>query len=77
MASSNPLLNMLLYDSDFSKFDDELEIFKAISLDNEVFKNEMESSSHGGSVPGHKVINRDHVQGHERLFLDYFAESPV
>ena len=24
-----------------------------------------------------KYIERDHLQGHEKAFLDYFAESPI
>ena len=28
---------------------------------------------HCGSVPGHKMVNRDRVEGHERLYRDYFA----
>ena len=28
---------------------------------------------HHGSVLGHKMINRDRVEGHERLYRDYFA----
>ena len=28
---------------------------------------------HRGSVSGHRMINRDRVEGHERLYCDYFA----
>ena len=28
---------------------------------------------HRGSVPGHRMVNRDRVEGHERLYRDYFA----
>ncbi len=32
----------------------------------------------GGSVPGRKAnINRDRLRGNQRLYKDYFAESPV
>jgi hypothetical protein len=31
----------------------------------------------GGSVVGRKFIKRDRVQGHARLFNDYFSETPV
>ena len=32
---------------------------------------------HRGSVPGHRMINRDRVEGHERLYCDYFATPCV
>ncbi|XP_062162007.1 uncharacterized protein LOC133869045 [Alnus glutinosa] len=35
------------------------------------------SSRRGGSVPGRMFIDRNSLQGHLRLFLDYFADSPV
>ena len=28
---------------------------------------------HRGSVPDHRMVNRDRVEGHERLYRDYFA----
>ena len=31
---------------------------------------------HGGSVPGHVVINRDREAADQRLFADYFANNP-
>ncbi|KAF8391958.1 hypothetical protein HHK36_022298 [Tetracentron sinense] len=30
-----------------------------------------------GSIQGHSTIRRDRVQGHERLYNDYFAENPM
>ena len=30
----------------------------------------------GGSIHGHRVINRDRESADRRLFYDYFAESP-
>ena len=32
---------------------------------------------HRGSVPSHKMVNRDRVEGHERLYCDYFATPCV
>ena len=32
---------------------------------------------HRGSVPGHIMVNRDRVEGHERLYRDYFATPCV
>ncbi|CAL5370078.1 unnamed protein product [Camellia sinensis] len=68
---------MLVNDSDFSESDDDLEMLKAVTMDEELLDSEIGSSSHRGSVRSRKVIHRDLIQGHERLFLDYFVESPV
>ena len=32
---------------------------------------------HRGSVPGHRMVNRDRVEGHEKLYRDYFATPCV
>ena len=45
-------------------------------------KREEESRSkrrnkHRGSVPGHRIIRRGRVEGHERLYHDYFAPNCV
>ncbi|XP_028105480.1 uncharacterized protein LOC114304514 [Camellia sinensis] len=74
--ASNSLYDMLVNDFDFSESDDDLEMLKAVTMDEELLNSEIESSSRHGSVRGRKVIHRDHIQGHERLFLDYFARSP-
>ncbi|XP_028056446.1 uncharacterized protein LOC114260503 [Camellia sinensis] len=75
--ASNSLYDMLVNDSDFSESDDDLEMLKVVTMDEELLDNEIGSSSRRGSVRGRKVIHRDHIQGHERLFLDYFAKSPI
>ncbi|XP_028056447.1 uncharacterized protein LOC114260504 [Camellia sinensis] len=75
--ASNSLYDMLVNDSDFSESDDDLEMLKAVTMDEELLDSEIESSSCRGSVRGRKVIHRDHIEGHERFFLDYFAELPV
>ncbi|XP_020262398.1 uncharacterized protein LOC109838358 [Asparagus officinalis] len=31
---------------------------------------------HGGSIPGHAVINRDREIVHQNLVIDYFADNP-
>ncbi|KAF5451832.1 hypothetical protein F2P56_026897 [Juglans regia] len=36
-----------------------------------------ESSRHHGNRQRRKFIRRDHIQGHECLFRDYFSENPV
>ncbi|CAL5373544.1 unnamed protein product [Camellia sinensis] len=52
-------------------------MLKAVTTDEKLLDSEIGSSSHRGSVRGRKVTHRDYIQGHERLFLDNFAESLV
>ncbi|XP_019157751.1 PREDICTED: uncharacterized protein LOC109154407 [Ipomoea nil] len=42
----------------------------------ETMANQASNSRHGGSVPGHRVIHRDRVDGDRRLWADYFSENP-
>ncbi|XP_020266933.1 uncharacterized protein LOC109842471 [Asparagus officinalis] len=46
-------------------------------VEEERVANERSASHRLGSVQGHVVIQRDRVQGHNRLYRDYFAEEPV
>ena len=48
----------------FDEFDDD-EIIKKVVMDS--------TSQH----KHHRYIGRNHLAGHERLYLDYFANSPV
>ncbi|XP_030944966.1 uncharacterized protein LOC115969446 [Quercus lobata] len=72
--NTNYARNMLLNDSDS---DDDFEIIALLALEEERLEKERASISRRGSVPGRRCIQRDHEQGHQRLFQDYFAESPV
>ncbi|XP_050258770.1 uncharacterized protein LOC126703730 [Quercus robur] len=77
--NANYAHNMLLNDSDS---DDYFEISVLLALEEERLEREGASTSHRGSVLGHRIIQCDHEQGrHEqgrqRLFQDYFAESLV
>jgi hypothetical protein len=73
--SINSIRKMLLEDYDS---ENELELLSAIVLARRYFKRKGGSSSRrGGSVPGRIFIDRDSLQGHQRLFLAYFADSPV
>ncbi|XP_073154148.1 uncharacterized protein [Henckelia pumila] len=38
---------------------------------------ESDNLQHGGSIPGHIVINRDRLAADQRLFADYFSESSM
>ncbi|XP_058211489.1 uncharacterized protein LOC131323659 [Rhododendron vialii] len=66
----NRLLNLIMNDSDFSDSDDELEIFQAVAT----YESERDSSS---SRNRRTVTNRNTFGAQNRLFDDYFAESPV
>ena len=72
--NTNYAHNMLLNDFDS---DDDFEIIALLALEEERLERERASTSHRGSVPGHRFIQSDHGQGHQRLFQDYFAESLV
>lgn len=62
---------------DSSSSDDELDIILAFSVEEERLRNERGSTSHLGSVQRRRFIQWNSLEGHQRLFLDYFAESPV
>ncbi|KAG5549109.1 hypothetical protein RHGRI_014472 [Rhododendron griersonianum] len=66
----NQLLNLIMNDSEFSDPDDELEIFQAVAM----YESERDSSS---SRNRHTLINRNTFGAQNRLFDDYFVESPV
>ena len=63
----NSVHNMILNESDS---DDELEIVTVVKM-------EEESRSFRGSIQHRVFIRRNTLQGHQRLFLDYFAGSPI
>ena len=52
----------------------------AISIRNMILANYLNQQNneviHGGSVPGHIVINRDRENAYHNLFVDYFVENP-
>jgi hypothetical protein len=60
-----------------SSSDDELELTLVVAIAEERLNNERRSTSHCGSVHGRRFISRDILQGHDRLFHDYFTETPV
>ena len=60
---------------DSSSDDDELELTLAIAI--EALNNEGASTSCCHSVQPRKLIWHNPLQGHDRLFYDYFAETPV
>ena len=48
-----------------------------VALHEEQVQREQRRSRRRGSVQGHTTIRRGRVEGHERLYNDYFAENPV
>jgi hypothetical protein len=65
---------LLIEDSDSN---DELTLMTTIVWAHKHFKRNEGSSSRLGSIPRRRVINCDPLQGHQRLFLDYFADVSV
>ena len=63
---------IILSDSDS---DDELEMLAVAAMAMEKLNTENSSSIRRGSIQGHSVIFRNRVEGHERLYHDYFAKS--
>ena len=60
---------------DSSSFEDELELTLAIAI--EELNNEGALTSRHRSIQPRKFIWRNPLQGHNRLFHDYFAETVV
>ena len=60
-----------------SSSDDELKLTLVVAIEEERLNNERGSTSHCGSVHGRIFISHDILQGLDRLFHDYFAETPV
>jgi hypothetical protein len=67
-------MEMALLESDS---DDDVEILSILAMEDERLKKERASTSHRGSIVGRKVIKRNYLQGEERLFHNYFADSSV
>ncbi|XP_038717194.1 uncharacterized protein LOC120010469 [Tripterygium wilfordii] len=73
-ASSEILREFIAFDSDS---EDELEqLFNARENDDQQ-ANGRRRTGHRGSVPGHRIIQRNHNDGHSRLWNDYFKPDPV
>ncbi|KAL7150689.1 hypothetical protein ABFS83_05G131300 [Erythranthe nasuta] len=72
MHRDSAVLNAFLTDSD----SDDLEMLLEAMEDEEV-ERERQRKHRRGSVPGRRVIHRNRVEGHNRLYRDYFADNPV
>ncbi|CAL5413495.1 unnamed protein product [Camellia sinensis] len=67
-------MKMIIDDSDS---DNELEIFAIAALEEKRLNNERQLGLRRGSIQGHAVIYRNRIQGHKRLYQDYFSETPT
>ncbi|XP_028089578.1 uncharacterized protein LOC114289929 [Camellia sinensis] len=67
-------MKMILNDFDG---DDELQLIMIAAMEEERLNRERCSRRRSGSIEGHAVIYRDRVQGHERLYRDYFSETAI
>ncbi|XP_038695481.1 uncharacterized protein LOC119992762 [Tripterygium wilfordii] len=73
-VSSEILREFLAFESD-SK--DKLEqLFNARETDNQE-ANGRRRTGHRGSIPGHRIVQCNHVDSHSRLWNDYFKPDPV
>ncbi|XP_028095402.1 uncharacterized protein LOC114295376 [Camellia sinensis] len=66
--------DMILYDSNS---DDELETIGIVAVEEQRLAANSSSRSRRNSNRHCKFIWRNSLQGHQRLFLDYFADPPV
>ncbi|XP_038695425.1 uncharacterized protein LOC119992703 [Tripterygium wilfordii] len=66
-----------IYDDSSSNSSSEDEFEDLLFLEYERKRFERGSTSRTGSHRQRSVINRNRLQGHERIFNDYFAKSPV
>ncbi|XP_028076400.1 uncharacterized protein LOC114278528 [Camellia sinensis] len=70
----NSVMNMII---DGSDSDNELEIFTIAASEEERLNNKRQLELHHGSIQGHAIIYRNRIQGHKRLYQDYFSETPT
>ena len=70
----NCMHNMIVNDSDS---DEKLDMLMIAAMEEEKLNSERQLGLRRGSIEGHSVIFRNRVQGHEQLYLDYFAKTPV
>jgi hypothetical protein len=63
------MYDYLTFDEEFDMEEDDIEMILALHNNKQ--------PKHGGSVFGRERLWRARVDGHIRLMLNYFAESPV
>ncbi|KAL6579436.1 hypothetical protein OROMI_009652 [Orobanche minor] len=68
------LVDMFMEDDD--NINDQYEELLLAQIDEKSRANQIPSGGNRGSVMGHRTINRDLHEGHERLCRDYFADPP-
>ena len=68
----NRLAKMLFNDDS----DDEFHLL-ATMIEEEEMANEDRTPHRPGSIPSHAIIQLDRVQGNDRLYRDYFADTPT
>ncbi|XP_028082222.1 uncharacterized protein LOC114283561 [Camellia sinensis] len=57
--------------------DDELQLITIATMEEERLNRERCSRRRSGSIEGHAIIYHNRVQGHERLYRDYFSETAI
>nr|XP_011465812.1 PREDICTED: uncharacterized protein LOC101310615 [Fragaria vesca subsp. vesca] len=72
--ASRYLVDMFMDDDD--DIDEEYEGLLLAQIEEKDLANKSSTRGHRGSVIGHHIVNRDPIEGHERLYHDYFANPP-
>ena len=65
-----------IFDSSSSEEKEEEEIILALVIEEERLSNVRGSTSHRSCIPRRAFIRRNSLEGHQRLFQDYFCVSP-
>ncbi|XP_038713474.1 uncharacterized protein LOC120007350 [Tripterygium wilfordii] len=73
-ASSEILREFIAFDSDSE--DDLEQLFNAEENDDQQ-ANGRRQTGHHSSILGHRIVQRNHVDGHFKLWNDYFKPDPV
>ncbi|XP_020266390.1 uncharacterized protein LOC109841871 [Asparagus officinalis] len=61
---------------DDDNIDDEYEELLLAQIEEKGRANQSSRGGHRGSLMGHRIVNRDLIEGHERLCRDYFDNPP-
>ena len=73
MSSSWFVLNML----EEEELNDETTWVVVVTIVKHMNQSTNYDTHHGGSILNHRTINRHRLDGHNRLYHDYFAENSI
>ncbi|KAM5551648.1 hypothetical protein ABKV19_026477 [Rosa sericea] len=64
------------YMNDDDDIDEEYEESLLVQIEEERLAKKSSKRGRRGSIMGHNIVERDPIEGHERLYRDYFANPP-